>query len=60
RVVYTIDGTPVKTIQDASSFDWYMNQRLRGTSELGITVYDYAGNTEEYSQMITVYNFFGN
>ena len=59
RATIIIDNIVVKTINDPP-FKWYMNQQLTGRHKLKVIGYDHAGNSIEISQMITVFNFFGN
>ena len=58
KVEYRIDNELLYTDTE-SNYEWYMNQRLTGRHQLQITVYDHAGNTIELTQMINVFNFFG-
>jgi hypothetical protein len=52
-----IDGE-LKEILTSSS-EWYMNLRLMGRHTLKIVAYDNAGNINEYSQTVIIYNPFG-
>jgi len=37
-----------------------MNIKLRGTHNLEVIIYDYAGNSISVSKDVKVFNFFGN
>jgi len=58
KVEYRIDNKLLYTDIE-SNYEWYMNQRLTGRHQLQITIYDHAGNTIELTEIINIYNFFG-
>jgi len=58
KVEYRIDNELLHTDIE-SEYEWYMNQRLTGRHQLQVTIYDHAGNTIELTEIINVYNFFG-
>jgi parallel beta-helix repeat protein len=52
-----IDDELKETLTGGS--EWYMNLRLMGRHTLKIVAYDNAGNINEYTQTVMIYNLFG-
>ena len=49
----------LKTTLPEGSFEWYMNMGISGKHSLKFVTYDYAGNKDTVSTMITMFNLFG-
>ena len=59
KVEFYLDGE-LQAIVNDEYLEWYMNIKLRGTHNLEVIVYDYAGNSASASKEVKVFNFFGN
>jgi len=57
KIELYIDNKLIET--QPSNLNCYMNLRLMGKHKIKIIAYDNAGNTNEYSQMMNIFNPFG-
>jgi uncharacterized repeat protein (TIGR01451 family) len=59
KIIIYIDDKLIEIISQTMDLNCYLNQRIIGKHELKIIAYDYAGNTNEYSQKIIFLNLNG-